>query len=471
MAASQDLLSLIGSEDTLRRWNVEAPMGTSVVVTFSFPEASAEYNFEEVPGFQAFSELHKVWVRQAMDTWSAAGGISFVEVPADIGGQVTFSMRDMTGLVNSVGKQLSGYAYYPRTQGWNGSYESLYHDVGGDVFVNAAYYALDSNSIAPGIRGYSILLHEIGHALGLKHPFESGAVITPGHDNGFYTIMSYNRSHSTTQLGTVDREAIQHLYGATDLNGSWNSKFKAVVHNGSDAGELIIGLQINDIIKGNKGNDELNGKEGNDRLFDGGGNDTVYGGAGRDFVLAGNKGQDVYDGGEGRDHISYAESVGGVRVSLESGLGAGGWARGDGIVNFENVTGSNGGDDTLTGNQKANVLKGLAGRDQLFGAGGKDRLFGGNGDDKLDGGRGNDLMVGGKGADTFVFGRRAGDDTIKDFHDGIDQLSFDRIGTWTVSRLLGKASQIDDDVLFQFGNGDSLMVENVTLEMLSDSIA
>lgn len=59
------------------------------------------------------------------------------------------------------------------------------------------------------------------------------------------------------------------------------------------------------------------------------------------------------------------------------------------------------GNDTLYGNDSANVFYGYGGDDWLFGNGGDDTLYGGAGRDHLLGGTGNDTLVGGMGADTL----------------------------------------------------------------------
>ena len=61
---------------------------------------------------------------------------------------------------------------------------------------------------------------------------------------------------------------------------------------------------------------------------------------------------------------------------------------------------------TLRGNNSANVLTGGAGNDDIYGLGGNDTITGGAGDD---------FLSGGAGADTFVFGVGFGHDVIQDF--------------------------------------------------------
>ena len=79
-------------------------------------------------------------------------------------------------------------------------------------------------------------------------------------------------------------------------------------------------------------------------------------------------------------------------------------------------------DDTLTGNDDANLLSGLAGNDILSGEAGQDTLDGGTGNDVLYGGEGNDILLGGAGNDTLGYDYN---DTLVDGGSGYDMLSAD----------------------------------------------
>ncbi len=59
------------------------------------------------------------------------------------------------------------------------------------------------------------------------------------------------------------------------------------------------------------------------------------------------------------------------------------------------------GNDRITGNGKANILRGGDGNDTLIGLGGNDALIGNAGDDSLLGGSGDDYLEGGDGNDTL----------------------------------------------------------------------
>ena len=66
--------------------------------------------------------------------------------------------------------------------------------------------------------------------------------------------------------------------------------------------------------------------------------------------------------------------------------------------------------DTLAGQNEADIIRGFAGDDELSGEGGDDTLAGDDGSDQLDGGEGNDILFGGAGADNLFGG--PGDDVL-----------------------------------------------------------
>jgi serralysin len=162
-----------------------------------------------------------------------------------------------------------------------------------------------------------------------------------------------------------------------------------------------------DTITGNAAANALWGNGGNDRLIGGDGNDNLFGGAGADRL----------DGGNGTDLANYSNATAGVVADLSSPASNTGEAAGDTYVSIERLYGS-AFNDTVRGDNGANLLNGLAGNDVLNGRDGNDTLIGGNGADRL---------IGGGGADTFVFqttaqSAPAARDVIDDFASGIDRM-------------------------------------------------
>ena len=118
------------------------------------------------------------------------------------------------------------YAYYPGPEPFT-NFEQ-YATEGGDVFMNFSNELVSSSSFRPGSDGFYTVIHEIGHALGLKHPFDG----SPGRptlddldqtlvrDLDWFTMMSYSDQYedelerwdpATPML--LDVLGLQYLYG------------------------------------------------------------------------------------------------------------------------------------------------------------------------------------------------------------------------------------------------------------------
>ncbi len=113
------------------------------------------------------------------------------------------------------------------------------------------------------------------------------------------------------------------------------------------------------------------------------------------------------NGGAGNNTLSYDAWVANVNVDLSSASPGNATAINGLLSSFANLNGGSG-DDTLIGNEFANVLNGNDGNDTLIGGAGNDTLNGGGGNDILDGGAGNDSLIGGLSNDIYVFGPAVG---------------------------------------------------------------
>ncbi|MCK0141176.1 M10 family metallopeptidase [Aliiroseovarius sp. F20344] len=238
--------------------------------------------------------------------------------------------------------------------------------------------------------------------------------------------------------------------------------------------EGVIGGQGNDSLFGNGSANTLRGSGGNDTLSGGAGADRLEGGTGSD-VLIGGAGGDQMLGGAGYDLVDYRGETTAVRLDLisKSGLGA---AAGDSYAGVEGAHGGSGADtlkgnnanNRFYGNQGNDLLLGRNGADKLYGNAGADVLKGGAGADRLYGRDGNDIMTGGTGRDRFYYDD--GRDRITDFRAGQnDRIFIDRDDVpkgMTVRKMLqNKAKVIKGDVHIDLGNGDKLIIEDVSNKM------
>jgi Ca2+-binding RTX toxin-like protein len=142
----------------------------------------------------------------------------------------------------------------------------------------------------------------------------------------------------------------------------------------------LVSLHDGDVVNGLAGNDTLTAAHNNVTLNGGSGADVLYSNAGTDgTTMDGGSGNDVLAGGGTNNTASYESlandpahvGVDGVVVDLSSFSATDGTGGTDILVGIQNVTGS-AFDDSLTGDDLANVLQGGAGDDRLTGDGGAD---------------------------------------------------------------------------------------------------
>ena len=236
------------------------------------------------------------------------------------------------------------------------------------------------------------------------------------------------------------------------------------LNTGDAAGDIFSGIEnitgssAPDRLFGNEFDNVLTGHSADDYMDGGAGNDTLLGGDGYD-ILMGSEGGDTLDGGVHIDTVDYTLSTSGVMINLTTGMGVGGYAQGDTLLNIENVIGSAFA-DSLNGSSENEFLNGGDGDDQIFGLGGGDRIVGGSGADILDGGDGIDALdytdsdagVTINLSNNTAFGGHGTGDIISNFEHVYGSDLFDDIitGSDEANILLGNGG---NDMLFG-GDGD-----------------
>ncbi|NDU91209.1 MAG: matrixin family metalloprotease, partial [Ferrovum sp.] len=335
--------------------------GSTVTISYSFPSGYAYFttNYPDTsfwPTWLALSLTQQVETQNALAAWSHVANISFAQSPdnsttvGDI--RVTFSAGHPWG-------SIVGSAYYPSTNASGGDVwlDPYVKDVIGGLysgnFGNATFQA--------GSYSYYTVLHELGHTLGLKHPFESSPlnsiIANPSLDGRVYTIMSYTTlADHTDAIGftfnpttpmLLDIAAMQALYGAN------------MAHN---AGDTVYYFNDNP------------GQHYFQTIWDGGGNNTIsYNGNTSSSI-------DLRQGyGSEIGNPVYAYTATNSTAYIVNNL----WIAYGTHIDTATTTGT--GNNTLTANNDG------------------DTLIGGTGNDTFRGGSGNDTITGGGGADTAEF--------------------------------------------------------------------
>lgn len=443
--------SLIGGS----YWLSESSSSSATVITYSFADYGSFWgtsvytqNDSEPwgPDFAPLNATQQAAVRAALESWSDVANIQFVEVAetsSNVGTmRFAFTGYDMQGS--------AAYAYYPG-----------YWPNAGDVWINSEY--INDTDWGLGSYHFSTLVHEIGHALGLKHPFDSndgnGTTLPLTEDDTANSVMSYsalngnNGTYNVLEPSTAmayDILAIQALYGANTSHNSGNSTYSFAA-NGSyyetiwDAGgtDTIVatGAQsvLIDLTAGSwsqlgapiqiygDGIADYVYQSSTVRIAYGVTIENATGGSGND-TITGNDAANVIIGGAGSD-------------SIVAGLGG----------DYIDVTG--GGNNYVNGGNQGDTILGGAGNDELRAGKGLDSIDGGAGNDTIYAGLGTDTMIGGSGSDVFVVrgydARYPGANLfprIEDFEDGLDRIAIQGVSDADIATILASQTAIDGGV-------------------------
>jgi serralysin len=255
---------------------------------------------------------------------------------------------DNTSTVGDLRFAFSGGDTADEAQAW--AYLPGPYAAGGDVWFSNSSTSYSSGVWSLGSYEYLTVIHEVGHTLGLKHPFDDtpakngGITLPKSLDAGSYTVMSYSAfngdnytyfNYDPTTPMVLDIAAMQYIYGA---NTTYNNGDNVYAFNGADFY--------------------------NETIWDAGGTDTIV----------------------------YASTVGGL-IDLRQGAAYGSRVGQD----IEIWRGSK-----LLGAVNNVWIANGAVIENATGGSGNDRIFGNEANNLLDGAEGSDVIAGGAGDDVYT---------------------------------------------------------------------
>lgn len=345
----------------LERCKWGGAVGAGVTVPYSFPYTTSStavwdsnYSVDNEPAYtpSGLNLTEQQAATGALQQWVDVSGINFLKVAdtATSAGDIRFAFTSAPDMANF--------------WGWS-TPPNIYNPAGGDIWINPEN---SSDIWLVGRYNFMALMHEVGHAIGLKHPFEDGVTLPIGFDSNQYSVMSYTEHPHSLYLHVTnsgnsysgdyryiyprtpmlyDIAAAQYLYG---VNNVYNSSDTTYTFDPTDPFFMTI--------------------------WDAGGNDTIS----------------VANFSEGC--IINLQDGQFSKITIESDpipAGASGWQL-----------------PTYDGTDNLAIAFGVT-IEQAIGGSGNDQLIGNSIGNRLTGGAGNDTLIGGGGVDTAVYtANRAG---------------------------------------------------------------
>lgn len=381
-------------------WNYLTPVAghAAGAIYFSFAIDATVAAQAETGQPQSFNADQQQAARAILAYCSSVTGIVFVETDSA-------SLADLHFAADNLDANTAGL--YKGS--WQGErYQDTLSSFSGEgyVFLDNSEFSRLNAAPRAGTQGYQTLLHEIGHALGLQHPFEGTVRLPAAEDDSNHTVMSYtDRDAAKSVFQSYDLLALNWIYGGDGIGGHWGANgdqgqstdiHAATAMAGDHAGPSVLAVGP----VGGSGT-RIAVSTSVTLYF----NELLQRGSG-DITLRTTSGLTVASYGP----ASTALKISGSTVTLPAGSLP--YAATDYVLEIPSDALHD-----LAGNpMPASYSRPISSQGTAAiplwktGTAGPDTLFGGQGEDELDGLAGNDTFTGGNGSDRLDGG--AGIDTV-----------------------------------------------------------
>ncbi|MBK9236503.1 MAG: Ig-like domain-containing protein [Rhodoferax sp.] len=193
-------------------WNYLLPSRTTLFYTFDLSVIDPV----TAQPLTVFNAAQQAAVTAILSHASSVTGITFALTASGAAADFHFGACDIAGATTA------GLTQTSENYSFTGANVLTAYTAEAFIYLDNVEFLASGSNPPSGSVGYEILLHEIGHALGLGHPFDGTFPLPPAQDNTNNTVMSYTHAGGNkSTFQSYDLLALRWLYGEDGLRGTW----------------------------------------------------------------------------------------------------------------------------------------------------------------------------------------------------------------------------------------------------------